>query len=54
VLLLTEYTPDAQGRLERAAEIRMTKKVTDGRISWSGTMNNTDGRQFEIEMSRPR
>ena len=54
VLLLQEYTPKVHGAAELSANCRLTKKITGGRITWSGRMNNTDGRSLAISFSRKR
>lgn len=54
VLVLQEYTVGADGKREFSANCRLTKRVTDDRIIWEGTMTNTDGRVLEMKFSRPR
>ena len=54
VLILQEFTPQEDGSYELSASCRLTKKVSDRRIIWEGTMNNTDGRTFPMEFSRPK
>ena len=54
VITLQEFTPKEDGSYEHSASCRLTKKVSDSRISWSGTMNNTDGRTFPMKFSRPK
>ncbi len=48
-LYLEEYTDN-----NLSARIYLTKSVTDGNITWSGTMNNLDGRSFKVNLSRDR
>ena len=54
VITLQEFTPKEDGRYEHSASCRLTKKVSDSRITWTGTMNNTDGRTFPMKFSRPK
>ena len=54
VLLLTEFTPKGDGAFKLSARCRLTKRVTTSRIIWEGKMNNTDGRQLQMSISRPR
>lgn len=54
VLTLQEFTPKEDGSYEHSASCRLTKKVSASRITWAGTMNNTDGRTFPMKFSRPR
>ena len=53
-LLLTEFTPTGSGAFKTTARCSLTKRVTESRILWEGTMNNTDGRELPMEFSRPR
>ena len=48
-LYLEEYT----GR-KLTARCELRKELTDGKIVWKGTMNNTDGRRFGLWFSRNR
>ena len=54
VLVLQEFTEQEDGKLLHTASCRLTKRVTDSRIIWEGTMNNTDGRSFPMHFSRPK
>jgi hypothetical protein len=54
VLVLQEYTVAANGDRVLSANCRLTKRVTESRIIWEGTMTNTDGRVLPIRFSRPR
>ncbi len=54
VLVLQEFTEQKDGSLVHSASCRLTKRVTDSRIYWEGTMNNTDGRSFPMHFSRPK
>ena len=54
VLLLQEYTPKAGGPPVLSANCRLTKSISGGRITWSGKMNNTDGRSLTMSFSRKR
>ena len=54
VITLQEFTPKEDGSYEHSASCRLTKKVSGSRITWSGTMNNTDGRTFPMKFSRPK
>jgi hypothetical protein len=47
VLRLNEYTND-----DLTATIVLKKKLVDGRIEWTGTMHNTDGRKLDVLMKR--
>lgn len=46
-LTLREYTGSAL-----TATLRLTKAVRSGRVVWSGTMFNTDGRRIRVRMAR--
>ena len=54
VITLQEFTPKEDGSYEHSASCRLTKKASKGRITWEGTMNNTDGRKFPMKFSRPK
>ena len=54
VLLLEEYTTGSGGKETLSANCRLTKKIEEGRITWSGEMKNTDGRKLEMNFSRKR
>jgi hypothetical protein len=45
-LILEEYTGD-----KRTATIRLKKSKVKGKITWSGTMVNTDGRKIPVKFS---
>lgn len=49
VLYLDEYTGEAL-----SARCTLKKRVTDREIIWEGTMDNTDGRSFNMVMRRER
>ena len=44
--MLEEYTGD-----RRTATIRLKKSKVKGKIVWSGTMQNTDGRRIPVRFS---
>jgi len=48
-LYLEEYTDKVL-----SAKIYLSKSVTSDQIIWSGRMENTDGRSFEVRMARER
>lgn len=48
-LYLEEYTNGAL-----SARCDLTKSLTGDRVVWSGVMRNTDGRQFQMSLSRTR
>ena len=54
VLLLDEFTRNANGVLKKSAICRLAKKLTATRIVWEGTMTNLDGRQLSMSFSRLR
>jgi hypothetical protein len=45
-LILEEYTGD-----KRTATIRLKKSKVKGKITWSGTMRNADGRRIPVKFS---
>lgn len=47
VLRLNEYKKD-----EQTSTIILKKNLVDGRIEWTGTMHNTDGRKLDVLMKR--
>jgi hypothetical protein len=52
VVILKEYTSLANGERKHTATIHLKKSIIDGRIIWSGVMNNTDGRKLPVSFSR--
>lgn len=54
VLLLEEFTPKPGGGDALSATCRLTKRVSGDRITWEGTMRNTDGRELPMSFSRKR
>lgn len=52
VLNLKEFSPDAAGNERLTANCTLRKRVSDNRIIWEGTMNNTDGRELPMSFSR--
>lgn len=53
VLLLEEFTPKAGGET-LSATCRLTRRISGDRITWEGTMRNTDGRELPMSFSRKR
>lgn len=51
-LVLKEYTPLGNGNSKMTALIKLKKKIRKGRVIWSGTMYNTDGRELAVYFSR--
>lgn len=54
VITLQEFTPAEDGTSKQTANCRLTKTLSDDRISWEGKMNNTDGRVLPMKFSRLR
>ncbi len=48
-LVLHEHT-----RGKETAVLRLRKSTPSGRIRWSGTMHNTDGRKIPVQFGRDR
>ena len=51
-LHLREYTPVANGRYRETSVTNLTKSVIKGKIHWSGTMQNFDGRAVPVSFSK--
>jgi len=54
VLDLREFSSDATGTERLTANCTLIKRVSDNRIIWEGTMNNTDGRVLPMSFSRQK
>ena len=51
-LVLREYTHDSRGNYRESSISTLTKSVIRGKIHWSGTMRNYDGRNVPVSFAK--